>query len=298
MRKKSLFILIGIGFIAGAIILLGSCLPPDAGGKLLVDEDGHFIEDIVYNEVYSLGGGVQGKQITTFSKNGSYEMVQRAHEGEGVDYDGDGEVEEGWVNDDGQKGSYSWDPNTNTLTKTITKEIVEGEWESLDDKISTSEPILFTEYKYFYVYTESSRTESGDSIFKYKETRESDSGSYILEAELRVYPEAKKISSSLGEETKDDNGDISYGFEYEGEGNYEIFPAGRVFSLGNTGSLSGEVDSQMRNYDTINQEWGDWSESVTAFNMDFSHTGEYLLVDAIMSGDLDTISSSFRNLDN
>jgi hypothetical protein len=295
MLKRSLFLTIAVGIIGAAALLLGSCLPPDAGGKLLVDEDGHFLEDIVYNEVYSVGGGILGKQITTFAQNGSYEMVERANEGEGADHDGDGETDEGWVNEDGEKGTYSWDPITNTLSKTVTKEIVEGEWESLDEKITATELILFTENKYFYVYT---KDESDNTLFTYKETEETDSNSYVLESELIIDSESKKIKNTILQEVEDDNGDLVMGNEYETEGSFEVLPAGRVFAVGTTGTLSGESDFKSRSYDAVNEEWGDWSESVTAFSMDFSHTGNFLLVDQLFEGDLGTISSSFRNLDN
>ena len=290
MKKRTMICLMTGGFIVAMILMLGSCLPPDAGGTLLVDNEGHFFEDIVYKDNYSGGN----KVLVTFSKTGSYESTTEYYESEGNDSDGDGNTGEGWVKTGGERGTYSWDPATYILTLTQTEYIVTGGWEDYDDERTVTEPIYFTEHKYYYVYQ---KDDTNKNLYTYSYNETSDSYLKETQVEMEIDPETKTFAETASSEEEDENGNLTSGSEIEIEGAFEILPEERTFAAGNTVTLTGEFDYELRTYVPAVESWSDWTESKYALSMDLIHMGNFLLSDSTYGSSLQTIGNTLRNLD-
>lgn len=96
--------------IASAVALFASCavVPKfDSGAFLTTDDSGHLTKD----QVYELGA-----YTISFLADGTYQEVGMSFETNGLDLDGDGVTGEGWVQDDGIKGTYVYDGVNFSLT--------------------------------------------------------------------------------------------------------------------------------------------------------------------------------------
>ena len=236
------------------------------GNLLEVDEDGHFLEDIIY-----IGGAWED----TYSSDGTFEISNQAYEGAGEDYDNDGVTREGWVFNGGNRGTYSWDPESLVLTENNESYNSGDGW---NDSIWTQESTwVFLEHRKTTAYLSEGKNTWTHWYRNYNEDGEFDwrgGSSYTINSKTIEY-------TSFSYDVDED--DWSEDLRYEYKRTCEIidsFPEGVDFSEGNTLTFQArEIMRKRRDYDYDAGQMADWVEEEILYGTSFTwhHMGDYLI---------------------
>ena len=243
---------------------LFSPLPDYAGNTLSVDADGHFKEDIIYK--YADGS-------TTYEwkylNNGNYEFIVTQLSGTT------------WEQTNGVTGTYSWDPKTLLLSKTLNKA-----WDGTSYIEPANYPLKQTGEAYFtstvlYDYGEVYKKSETENTWEYTITDNYDNGDKEIETESFVIDIDGLTYNRAYLNTESDSTDFTYKKEEKTTGTIaSIFPEGVKFKKGETATFYVSLNEITRYWDTVNDEWLDWSTGTEEkYSQTLLHAGDFIIHD-------------------
>ncbi len=244
-------------FTAASCDLFNSDIGVTGMGKMLVpDEAGYFKEDITY----SLSGAIQ-----VFYADGNY--LYENYEWDPVSLE--------YVRDEGESGTYSWNPETMVMTQKQLKNYVQATdtWEDISE---TSERTMYFTTVCFgnaFVYSENNSWESSTLVEYNDGSYDTDSYQMTLDSETYIL---KREDLSY-----DNNGVLTSG--WNSERNCEVsgmFPEGVAWESGNRVifNLTETLDRD-RNYDSISSSWGAWDiNDLDIYQMIFLNMGNFFCI--------------------
>ncbi len=272
MKRKSKSLLL-LSVIALLIITAFSCslfsaLPDYAGEEVSVDKDtGFFKEDMTYK--YATGSYTIEY---IFKADGSYEFIQMAWNS----------TDEKWEQAGGEKGTYSWNPDTLVMNATGTKT-----WDGFAEEYVEPEDYPRNSEGLFYFTTTNIYFEG--QVYKQDETDETVwtmtySSSYedttkSSETVSFTYNEDAMTFSYTESSTDSYEGEFTDKDESESSGTIvSVFPEDTKFKKGNTVTVMMSGTSKSRDWNP-GDEWGDWSDPSTyQDSQTMLHMGDFIIM--------------------
>lgn len=248
--KRTTFFIAALMLFVTVVLSTGCDLfnkyPAEAGSPVKVDDSLHVMENMEYHK---------WGEVFTLRTDGTYELVQ---------YYNTSTTEPAKPNW-GISGTYTYDPETFVLSRTVTSEYDDGteSWVAVGDNEtkSISQKLYFTEHSYGMIYTKTDNswvnvdTWSGQEDLNDPETawRYTTTYTYTISAGSGGFQYSRvSVSSDLGS-----NEDTTVTIETRA-GDAEMFPAGITFEKGNNVTVRANITadtSQYYNYTA--EEMGD-----------------------------------------
>lgn len=256
---------------------------------LPINGDGHLKSDITY----TYDGG-SSYYTETFKSDGTYIFSYFEYEGTGVDLDGDGTVNEHWVQTYGTKGTYSYDEKNYKLTindiqiygDDLSTPATNFVW--FDIALESSNPnynanvqksyqsyCIFLEHKYIFIYTGSNNSFIRESLRTYVDNKT------IYYSNTQDFNTSGKILHTYIMQNKDAAGVVTSGTKTVSE--YTLaatYPAGVEFENGKTVSFYRNFyNEKIYSWDVATSNWK------TTPDIDTNYNEYYLYATFVKSSD-------------
>lgn len=253
MKRLCVHIAVAIG-----LLTLAGCPQStsfDIGQILSTGAEGHFGLDIVYS---SYGNS------EAFNSDGTYEFTSSDFEGPDEDRDDDGVLEEGWVQTGGERGTYSWDPQTLELTTARTSYFGDLDYETdgsgydwQSSYLRESAPYIFTHTNYYMVYRSAVDNQWVHHVTSYYS--ESDATGNDHERIYTIVP-GESFDYLYQDLDRSTGGELTYGYQYQST--YDLVasrPEGAVWEPGALMTFDViRAGARYRYYDPGSDEWDAW----------------------------------------